>query len=152
MRAFRAGAAARLPRACRSFAEKAAAAAPKASAASVGKVSQVIGAVVDVQFDTALPPILNALEVQGVKGRSAGGGYRRTGEPIDELGPIETKKFYAIHRPTPTFTEMNTTAQQLLTGIKVVDLQWNRAAPEERFWHPEQKELFRLWCDLIATI
>merc|ERR1712099_37470 len=44
------------------------------------------------------------------------------GEPIDELGPIETKKFYAIHRPTPTFTEMNTTAQQLLTGIKVVDL------------------------------
>merc|ERR1712100_247927 len=44
------------------------------------------------------------------------------GEPIDELGPIETKKFYSIHRPTPTFTEMNTTAQQLLTGIKVVDL------------------------------
>jgi hypothetical protein len=35
MRAFRAGAAARLPRACRGFAEKAAAAAPKASAASV---------------------------------------------------------------------------------------------------------------------
>merc|ERR1712087_889996 len=44
------------------------------------------------------------------------------GEPIDERGPIETQKFYAIHRPTPTFTEMNTTAQQLLTGIKVVDL------------------------------
>jgi len=30
-----------------------------------GKVTQVIGAVVDVQFDAALPPILNALEVQG---------------------------------------------------------------------------------------
>merc|ERR1711937_297929 len=44
------------------------------------------------------------------------------GEPIDELGPIETKKFYAIHRPAPAFTEMNTTAQQLLTGIKVIDL------------------------------
>merc|ERR1711982_296926 len=44
------------------------------------------------------------------------------GEPIDELGPIDTTKFYSIHRPTPTFTEMNTTAQQLLTGIKVVDL------------------------------
>jgi len=26
----------------------------------------VIGAVVDVQFDSQLPPILNALEVQGV--------------------------------------------------------------------------------------
>merc|ERR1711979_36297 len=44
------------------------------------------------------------------------------GEPIDELGPIDTKKTYAIHRPAPAFTEMSTTAQQLLTGIKVVDL------------------------------
>merc|ERR1712213_4550 len=49
-------------------------------------------------------------------------GINIIGEPIDELGPIDTKKFYAIHRPTPTFMEMNTTAQQLLTGIKVVDL------------------------------
>mmetsp|Transcript_2542 Transcript_2542/g.6972 ORF Transcript_2542/g.6972 Transcript_2542/m.6972 type:complete len:540 (+) Transcript_2542:37-1656(+) len=31
----------------------------------VGKVSQVIGAVVDVQFDGELPAILNALEVEG---------------------------------------------------------------------------------------
>merc|ERR1712115_384843 len=44
------------------------------------------------------------------------------GEPIDELGPADTNNFYAIHRPAPAFTEMNTTAQQLLTGIKVVDL------------------------------
>ncbi|CAK9108333.1 ATP synthase subunit beta [Durusdinium trenchii] len=143
---------------------EAAAAAP---AATSGKVSQVIGAVVDVQFDSALPPILNALEVEGFEHRLVlevaqhlGENMVRTiamdgtdgltrgqkvidtgapitvpvgeqtlgriiniiGEPIDELGPIETKKFYAIHRPTPTFTEMNTTAQQLLTGIKVVDL------------------------------
>ena len=32
---------------------------------SLGKVSQVIGAVVDVQFDGELPAILNALEVEG---------------------------------------------------------------------------------------
>merc|ERR1712166_588038 len=44
------------------------------------------------------------------------------GEPIDELGPIEASKSYAIHRPAPAFTEMNTSAAQLLTGIKVVDL------------------------------
>merc|ERR1712083_30418 len=44
------------------------------------------------------------------------------GEPIDELGPVDAQKLYAIHRPAPTFTEMSTTAQQLLTGIKVVDL------------------------------
>ena len=35
--------------------------APKASAGA-GRVTQVIGAVVDVQFDGALPAILNALE------------------------------------------------------------------------------------------
>jgi ATP synthase F1 beta subunit len=34
-----------------------------------GKISQVIGAVVDVQFEGNLPPILNALEVQGVDHR-----------------------------------------------------------------------------------
>merc|ERR1712076_344570 len=134
---------------------------------ATGKVSQVIGAVVDVQFEGALPPILNALEVRGFENRLVlevaqhlGENMVRTiamdgtdgltrgqkvedtgapikvpvgeqtlgrimniiGEPIDELGPIETKKFYSIHRPTPLFTEMNTTAQQLLTGIKVVDL------------------------------
>merc|ERR1712076_22574 len=134
---------------------------------ATGKVSQVIGAVVDVQFEGALPPILNALEVRGFENRLVlevaqhlGENMVRTiamdgtdgltrgqkvedtgapikvpvgeqtlgrimniiGEPIDELGPIETKKFYSIHRPTPSFSEMNTTAQQLLTGIKVVDL------------------------------
>jgi F0F1-type ATP synthase beta subunit len=31
---------------------------------NVGKVTQVIGAVVDVQFDDGLPKILNALEVK----------------------------------------------------------------------------------------
>eukprot|EP00041_Stephanoeca_diplocostata_P041873 m.9289 g.9289 ORF g.9289 m.9289 type:complete len:494 (+) comp6877_c0_seq1:147-1628(+) len=36
-----------------------------ATAAATGKVVSVIGAVVDVKFDGALPPILNALEVQG---------------------------------------------------------------------------------------
>jgi len=38
------------------------------SAASMGRVTQVIGAVVDVQFDGDLPPILNALEVNVAKG------------------------------------------------------------------------------------
>ncbi|CRK92903.1 CLUMA_CG006317, isoform A [Clunio marinus] len=46
----------------RSYAAKAA---TNAAAAAQGKVVAVIGAVVDVQFDDSLPPILNALEVQG---------------------------------------------------------------------------------------
>lgn len=36
-----------------------------AAATATGQIVAVIGAVVDVQFDKALPPILNALEVQG---------------------------------------------------------------------------------------
>jgi len=44
----------------------AAAAKPAASqAGSTGRIVAVIGAVVDVQFDDGLPPILNALEVKG---------------------------------------------------------------------------------------
>jgi len=34
-----------------------------------GQISQVIGAVVDVQFEGDIPPILNALEVEGVENR-----------------------------------------------------------------------------------
>ena len=34
-----------------------------------GQISQVIGAVVDVQFEGEIPPILNALEVEGVENR-----------------------------------------------------------------------------------
>ena len=45
------------------------AAATTSKAATKGKVVAVIGAVVDVQFDDELPPILNALEVQDRKPR-----------------------------------------------------------------------------------
>lgn len=52
---------------CRFFVSPAARSSFHASAAaqagSVGRVTQVIGAVVDVQFDKDLPPIFNALEV-----------------------------------------------------------------------------------------
>eukprot|EP00438_Fugacium_kawagutii_P009909 Skav216402 [mRNA] locus=scaffold457:337829:339188:+ [translate_table: standard] len=62
------------------------------------------------------------------------------GEPIDELGPIETKKFYAIHRPTPTFTEMNTTAQQLLTGIKALLGSVGQCTGEEVMGSPAEEK------------
>ena len=44
---------------------KAAAKPASASKVTPGRITAVIGAVVDVQFDDELPPILNALEVQG---------------------------------------------------------------------------------------
>jgi len=126
-----------------------------------GKISQVIGAVVDVKFDGALPPILNALEVQGTTHRLVlevaqhlGGSNVRTialdsteglvrgqavldtgdpikvpvgpetlgrimnviGEPIDERGPIGSKKFRPIHRDAPSFSEQGAGTELLITG------------------------------------
>ena len=133
----------------------------------VGRVTQVMGAVVDVQFDGDLPFIQNALHTK-IAGPHAGagsgagtrrahralhrhgqhrrpgarpgsGGHRRPitvpvgpetlgrilnviGEPIDERGPVNTKQRYPIHREAPTFEEQATSAEILVTGIKVVDL------------------------------
>jgi len=44
------------------------------------------------------------------------------GEPIDGLGPIETKERWPIHRPAPELTEEETEIQVVETGIKVLDL------------------------------
>ncbi|MFQ5735933.1 MAG: F0F1 ATP synthase subunit beta [Thermodesulfobacteriota bacterium] len=44
------------------------------------------------------------------------------GEPVDELGPVNTEKTYAIHRAAPSFEEQSTTIEVFETGIKVVDL------------------------------
>jgi len=133
-----------------------------------GKISQVIGAVVDVQFDEGhIPRILNALEVLGAPSRLVlevaqhrGSNVVRTiamdttdglvrgqrvadtggpicvpvgpetlgrimnviGEPVDELGPIISKKKAFIHRESPSFTEQSVKQIILETGIKVVDL------------------------------
>ena len=133
----------------------------------VGRITQVMGPVVDVQFEGDLPPILNALEtdndgnrlvleaaqhlgenmvrtvamdsteglVRGREVRDTGGPItvpvgpetlgrimNVIGEPIDELGPIETKMSSPIHRPAPEFVDQSTEAEVLVTGIKVVDL------------------------------
>jgi F-type H+/Na+-transporting ATPase subunit beta len=44
------------------------------------------------------------------------------GEPVDELGPVETTTRRAIHQKAPSYAEQATEAQILVTGIKVVDL------------------------------
>src|ERR1700761_6676776 len=133
----------------------------------VGRVTQVLGAVVDVQFDGDLPFIQNALHskiedrtlvlevaqelgertVRCIAMDSTDGMVRGqevvdtgapitvpvgpgtlgrilnvVGEPIDEKGPVEASKRYPIHRQAPTFEEQATSAEILVTGIKVVDL------------------------------
>merc|ERR1711939_990895 len=44
------------------------------------------------------------------------------GEPIDEQGPIGEKQSLPIHQEPPAFTDQDTEASVLVTGIKVVDL------------------------------
>jgi F-type H+-transporting ATPase subunit beta len=44
------------------------------------------------------------------------------GDPVDEAGPVTTKKRYPIHRAAPKFTNLSTQIEILETGIKVVDL------------------------------
>ncbi len=44
------------------------------------------------------------------------------GEPVDEAGPIVHTKRAPIHRQAPSFAEQSTSAEILVTGIKVIDL------------------------------
>ena len=44
------------------------------------------------------------------------------GEPIDELGPIDTNVSLPIHRPAPDFDTLSVETEILETGIKVIDL------------------------------
>lgn len=45
-----------------------------------------------------------------------------TGQPIDNLGPVDTDIFYPIHRAAPSFEEQATKVEVFETGIKVIDL------------------------------
>ncbi len=44
------------------------------------------------------------------------------GEPVDDAGPVVTKKKMPIHRPSPKFTEQSVKVEMFETGIKVIDL------------------------------
>jgi len=44
------------------------------------------------------------------------------GEPVDELGPVNSQEFKPIHRQAPPFDEQSTSEEMFETGIKVIDL------------------------------
>src|SRR5450432_1713725 len=44
------------------------------------------------------------------------------GEPVDEMGPVNAKLHYPIHRPSPSFEDQSTSLEMFETGIKVIDL------------------------------
>ena len=133
-----------------------------------GRVAQVIGTVVDIEFPPdELPTLNNAIEIpqnggklvlevqqhvgnnwvrcialaptdgieRGSEAIDTGGPiavpvgretlgrlFNIQGEPLDNLGPVNTKERWSIHRPPPPFTEQETKIEILETGIKVMDL------------------------------
>ena len=44
------------------------------------------------------------------------------GEPVDEMGPINTNDYSPIHKESPSLTDQNTNTEIFETGIKVIDL------------------------------
>ena len=44
------------------------------------------------------------------------------GQPVDEMGPIETNEYLPIHRESPKLVDQNTDVEILETGIKAIDL------------------------------
>ncbi|MCH9829725.1 MAG: F0F1 ATP synthase subunit beta [Gammaproteobacteria bacterium] len=133
---------------------------------STGKIVQVIGAVIDVEFPRdAIPNIYDALTVDGTGltvevqqqmgdgvvrciAMGASEGIKRglavsntgapisvpvgkatlgrimnvLGEPIDEVGPVESEERWAIHRDAPSYEDQSGSTELLETGIKVIDL------------------------------
>ncbi|MEI6079799.1 MAG: F0F1 ATP synthase subunit beta [bacterium] len=55
---------------------------------------------------------------QGVLGRI----INVIGEPVDQMGPIKSDKYYSIHKSAPTLEEQNVKVEVLHTGVKVIDL------------------------------
>lgn len=139
-----------------------------AKAKAKGKILQVLGAVIDVQFEEGqVPPILSALETKNngqplilevaqhlgentvraiamdmtdglVRGaevidtgsmievpvgpETLGRILNVIGEVIDGGPPVKTKAKWPIHREAPSFADQATETEQLVTGIKVIDL------------------------------
>jgi F-type H+-transporting ATPase subunit beta len=141
---------------------------------NIGRVVQIIGPVLDIEFpEGKLPAILNAIVVRD-EGKQTGipidviaevaqhigenrvrcismkptdGMVRGTpatdtgdpisvpvgpetlgrlmnvvGEPVDELGPVQAKERWPIHREPPPHDEQSTEVEMFETGIKVIDL------------------------------
>ncbi|KAK8313710.1 hypothetical protein V6Z11_D01G128200 [Gossypium hirsutum] len=140
---------------------------------NLGRISQIIGPVLDVAFPPGkMPNIYNALVVKGrdaagqqinvtcevqqllgnnrvravamsatdgltrgmevidtgaalsvpVGGATLGRIFNVLGEPVDNLGPVDTRTTSPIHKSVPAFIQLDTKLSIFETGIKVVDL------------------------------
>ena len=53
---------------------------------------------------------------------SLGRIFNVIGEPLDDLGPLDAKEHWPIHRLAPAFDEQSITTEVLETGVKAIDL------------------------------
>ena len=53
---------------------------------------------------------------------SLGRVFNVVGQPVDELGPVKSDKYYPIHRQAPALVDQNPKPEIFETGIKVLDL------------------------------
>src|SRR5690349_3530265 len=44
------------------------------------------------------------------------------GQPVDQLGPIDSQRIESIHRPAPMLEDQATSEDMFETGVKVIDL------------------------------
>ena len=72
------------------------------SATATGKIAQVIGAVVDVQFDGDLPPILNALECDNNGNRLVLEVAQHLGENTVRTIAMDGPRVWFVVRKFPT--------------------------------------------------
>ncbi|KAH0988208.1 hypothetical protein GBA52_015385 [Prunus armeniaca] len=91
------------------------------------RIAQIIGPVLDVAFPPGkMPNIYNALVVKGrdtCSSRRSGRIFNVLGEPVDNLGPVDTRATSPIHRSAPAFIQLEKKRFSIFeTGIKVVDL------------------------------
>jgi F-type H+-transporting ATPase subunit beta len=63
----------------------------------------------------------NSIQVPVGK-KTLGRIFNVLGEPVDECGEVKNTEFYSIHRPAPSFVDLETKPSIFETGIKVVDL------------------------------
>src|ERR1022692_3103360 len=93
----------------------------------VGKVVQVAGPAVDCEFPEGLVRGMKAISLGHpvmvpVGPETLGRVLNVIGQPVDEMGPVNAKKEFPIHRPAPSFEEQSTRLEMFETGIKVIDL------------------------------
>ena len=117
---------------------------------NIGKVVQIVGAVVDIRFEKLVVEVAQHIGddivrciamgstdglVRGIDAVDTGKAisvpvgketlsrmFNLLGEPVDNLPAPETKERWEIHREPPTYEEQSASNEILETGIKVIDL------------------------------